>query len=156
MELVKASEGDEKALAKMWFKLAKEMEQYPKFNQLTHSSPEEAEKSFRKQIEGEEKINFLMRDEDLTKGFLTLKQGEHPSRKYEKYTQIVNLFVKEGYRNEGLGTEAIEHVREFAAENGSDHLKVTSEIKNTEAIDFYSKNGFEKKQVNMVQSLEDE
>jgi len=156
MELVEASEGDEEALAEMWFDLAKEMEQYSKFNEITYSSSQEAEKGFRKQIEGEEKTNFLIKSEGLAKGFLTLKQGKHPSRRYEKYTKIVNLFVREKHRSEGLGTRAIEHVREFAVENGSDHLKVTSEIRNTEAVDFYRDNGFKEKQVNMVQGLEDE
>lgn len=156
MELEKASHGDEKILADMWFELAEQMEKYSRFNEITYETSQEAEEGFREQINGEEKSNYLIKEKGLTKGFITLKEGEHPSRKYEAYTQIINLYVKEKYRSEGLGTKALDKVKELARENGSDHLKVTSEIRNTEAVDFYKENGFGEKQVTLVQEIEEE
>jgi ribosomal protein S18 acetylase RimI-like enzyme len=155
MELIEAQEKDLDTLVQIWTSLAEEMEQYSKFNELKEDIGEISKQGFRKHLQEEKYTEYLIKNKEVL-GLLTLKQGKNPSRKHEDYTKIVNLYIKQDFRGKGLGTEVIEKVKELAKDRGSDVLKVTSEIENTGAIDFYRENGFEEKQVNMVQSLEDE
>ncbi|WP_089787860.1 GNAT family N-acetyltransferase [Natronobacterium haloterrestre] len=165
MQLQKADESDLEALAELWRALATDMVQYSDLNELSDGAASEAvEEEFRNQLESEDVTNYLLRESELesesesgsgtTIGFVTLREGTHPSREYSEYLRIVNLFVKEGYRSEGYGSAVVDRVVEMAREEGCDHLKVSFEIENDGARRFYAENGFEEKQIDSVYRLE--
>ncbi|MFP4230201.1 MAG: GNAT family N-acetyltransferase, partial [Candidatus Nanohaloarchaea archaeon] len=106
MEIEEAGKEELDTYVELWFSLAKGMEKYSNLNSLVYDSVGEvSEEGFKEQLESEEYTYYLIK-EDGAIGFITLEEGKHPSRKYSKYTRIVNLFIREEYRNQGLGAQA--------------------------------------------------
>ena len=60
-----------------------------------------------------------------------------------QYGEINNMLVNSNYRGYGIGKKLIDSFKSHCKENNIFHLKVTASFKNTNAIEFYKKNGFE-------------
>ncbi|WP_435335905.1 GNAT family N-acetyltransferase [Haloarchaeobius sp. TZWWS8] len=155
MELVEATAADLDALITRWYALARSTEHYDELNELVYQNVDEvSQEGFRAHLDDEEITDYLIVHEDETVGFLTLREGHHPSRTYSHYLRIVNLFIDEGRRSVGHGSQAIEQVRELARDRGCDHVKVACEWENEDARRFYRDAGFRPKQVDYGQPLE--
>ncbi|MFC4248981.1 GNAT family N-acetyltransferase [Natribaculum luteum] len=155
MELVEATAADLRALVTRWYDLAKAMEAYSELNELAYADVDEVpDDGFRAHLDDEDTTDYRIVHDDETIGFVTLREGHHPSRQYSQYLRIVNLVVDDAYRSNGHGTAVIEHVKEMARERGCDHLKVSCEWQNEGARRFYRDTGFQPKQVDYVQPLE--
>lgn len=155
MELVTATSEDLDTLVERWYSLAKSMEAYDELNELVYAGANEVpDDGFRSHLDDEETTDYLVVDEGETIGFLTLREGHHPSRRYSRYLEIVNLSIDGDCRNRGHGTEVIERVKELAGDRGCDHLKVSCEWHNEGARRFYSDTGFRPKQVTYARPLD--
>ena len=155
MELVEATAEDLDALVERWYSLAKAMEAHDELNELVYADVDEVpHDGFRTHFDDEEFTDYLVVHEEETIGFVTLREGNHTSRKYSQYLRIVNLAVDEGYRSQGHGEEIIERVKDIARDQGCDHLKVSCEWQNEDARRFYRETGFRPKQVDFAQPLE--
>ncbi|MFC6863210.1 GNAT family N-acetyltransferase [Halomicroarcula sp. GCM10025817] len=154
MELVEATADDLDALAERWYALAESMTAYSDLNELAPVETGDVADAFRAHLDDEETTDYLVVHDGETVGFLTLREGRHPSRAYSRYIRIVNLAIDEGDRNRGHGTAVVERVRELARERGCDHLKVSCEWGNEAARRFYRDAGFQPKQVDYAQALE--
>ena len=155
MELVEATEDDLHALVDRWYDLATGMEQYSALNELAYSDVHEVpDDGFRAHLDDEDVTDYLVVHEGETIGFVTLREGRHPSRRYSTYLRIVNIAIDEDHRDRGHGTAVVERVRELARERGCDHLKVSCEWQNEGARRFYRNANFAPKQVDYVQPLE--
>jgi ribosomal protein S18 acetylase RimI-like enzyme len=154
MELVEATADDIDALAERWYELAESMTAYSELNELAPVEASDVADAFRGHLDDEETTDYLVVHDGETVGFLTLREGHHPSRQYSRYLRIVNLAIDEGDRNRGHGTAVVERVRELARERGCDHLKVSCEWDNEGAHRFYRDAGFRPKQVDYAQPLE--
>jgi len=154
MELVEATEDDVETLAEYWYRLAIEMEPYSDLNEVAHDGPEPAESGFRSILDEDETTPYLLVADDIEVGFLLLREGDHPSRTHDSYVRLVDLYVDEGHRNRGYGSEAIDRVRSIARERGADYVKVSCEWHNDGARRLYEDNGFTEKQVTYVQRVE--
>lgn len=155
MELVEASAEDLSALVDRWYSLASAMEAYDELNELAYADIDEVpDDGFRTRLDDKEITDFLIVHEDETIGFVTLREGHHPSRQYSKYLRIVNLAIDEDRRNQGYGTEVVERVKKMARVRGCDHLKVSCEWQNEGARRFYHDTGFRPKQVDYAQPVE--
>ncbi|MFC7028928.1 GNAT family N-acetyltransferase [Halomicroarcula sp. GCM10025324] len=155
MELVEATAEDLDALVERWYSLAKAMEAHDELNELVYADVDEVpHDGFRTHFDDEAVTDYLVVHEEETIGFVTLREGNHTSRKYSQYLRIVNLAVDEGYRSQGHGEEIIERVKDIARDQGCDHLKVSCEWRNEDARRFYRETGFRPKQVDFAQPLE--
>lgn len=155
MELVEATVDDLDALVTRWYSLAKAMEPYDELNELSYASVDEVpDDVFRANLDDEDVTDYLVVHEEETIGFVTLSEGDHPSRQYSRYLRIVNLAIDEAHRNRGYGTEVVERVKELAHDRDCDHLKVSCEWHNEDARRFYRETEFRPKQVDYVQPLE--
>ncbi|WP_265108011.1 GNAT family N-acetyltransferase [Halosolutus halophilus] len=155
MELIEATVEDLDALVSRWYSLAKAMEAYDELNALSYANIDEvSDEGFRTHLDEEEIADHLIVHEDETIGFVTLREGHHPSRQYSHYLRIVNLAIDEDHRNRGHGTEVVERVKEMARDRDCDHLKVSCEWQNEDARRFYHDTGFRPKQVDYAQPLE--
>ncbi|NHN47743.1 GNAT family N-acetyltransferase [Halostella sp. JP-L12] len=155
MKLVEATADDLDALVERWCDLATSMEEYSDLNELADADVDDAAADgFRAHLDDEDVTDYLVVHEDETIGFLTLREGRHPSRKYSKYLRIVNVAIDEKHRSRGHGTAVVERVKELARERGCDHLKVSCEWENEDARRFYRDAGFRPKQVDYAQPLE--
>lgn len=156
MELVEAARDDVDLLAEYWFALASEMERYSGLNELAVESPEEASAGFERQLDRDDTTVFLLEDEGTNVGYLTLRDGERPSRERAQYSKIVDLFVEAEYRGRGHGSRAIDAVKRIARERGSEYVTVSCEWHNEGARRFYAANGLTEKQVTFARRLDDE
>lgn len=155
MELVEATVEDLDALVTRWYSLAKAMEAHDELNELSYASVDEVpDDGFRAHLDDEAVTDYLVVHEQETIGFVTLREGHHPSRQYSHYLRIVNLVIDDDHRNRGHGTEVIERVKEIARDRGCDHLKVSCEWDNEGARRFYRDTDFRPKQVDYAQPLE--
>ncbi len=156
MELVEATADDLDALVDRWYALATSMESYDELNELVFDDEADVtDDGFRDHLDDEADVtDYLVVHEGETIGFVTLREGRHPSRQYSRYLRIVNLAIDEPYRNRGHGTDVVERVRELARDRGCDHLKVSCEWHNEDARRFYRNAGFRPKQVDFAQPLE--
>jgi ribosomal protein S18 acetylase RimI-like enzyme len=153
MKLQKAEKDDIEILSELWHKLAKGMEQYSELNELKDNAKKESRNGFSKLLKDEDTTIFLLEVEDKVAGYMILQEGEHPSKTHEKYIPIVDLFVEEEHRGQGYGTEMMEKAEEYTERQDCDHLKVSVEVRNTEARKFYEKNGYRQKKVRYVKEL---
>ncbi len=155
MELVRATDDDVDALVSRWYRLAQSMEEYSELNELVYADVNEVpEDNFRTLLDDDAVFVYLIVENSETIGFLTLREGHHPSRQNSQYLRIVDLAIDEGCRNQGYGTEVIERVKERAHQRGCDHLKVSCEWHNDDARRFYRDTNFQPKQVDFVQLLD--
>lgn len=74
---------------------------------------------------------------------------------YNKYKQaeIDNMCILEEYRKLGIGSRLFEEFKAICKENDIKELKVVASYKNTNAINFYKKNGFEEADITLKQRL---
>ncbi|SFL01212.1 Acetyltransferase (GNAT) family protein [Halogranum rubrum] len=155
MELVEATAEDIDALVQRWYSLARTMEAYDELNELVYTDADEVSgDGFRAHLDDDKITDYLVVDENDTIGFVTLREGHHPSRTYAHYLRLVNLALDEEHRNRGHGTDVVERVKELARSRGCDHLKVSCEWQNEDARRFYRDTGFRPKQVDFAQPLE--
>lgn len=152
MELVEATAADLDALVERWYALARAMETYDELNELAYSAVEDVpDDGFRAHLD--DVTDYLVVHDGDTVGFVTLREGRHPSREYSRYLRIVNLVVDEGHRGRGHGSAVVDRVRELARDRGCDHLKVSCEWRNEDARRFYRETGFRPKQVDYVRPI---
>ena len=74
---------------------------------------------------------------------------------YNKYKQaeLDNMCILEEYRKLGIGSRLFEEFKTICKENDIKELKVVASYKNTNAINFYKKNGFEEADITLKQRL---
>lgn len=155
MELVEASAKDLDAILTRWYTLARDVETYSELNELDSADVEEvAEEGFRTHLEDEAITDYLVVHDGETVGFVTLREGHHPSRQYSHFLRIVNFAIDEDHRNQGHGTAVVERVRALARERGCDLLVVSCEWHNEDARRFYRDRNFQPEQVDYAQPLE--
>jgi len=155
MELREATADDLDALVERWYALARSMEAYDELNELAYADVEEVPADgFQSLLDDPAVTIYLVVHEDDTVGYVTLREGSHPSRTYSRYLRIVDLVIDEAHRNEGHGSRVVERVEDLARERGCDHLKVACEWNNEDARRFYRDAGFRSKQVEYAMPLE--
>jgi len=155
MEIRKAELGDEQKLAEeFWHPLGEEMEDYHPANELKEDCAEDAPEEFRKRIKDEKYSFFFLELEDEEIAYISLEKGKRPSRKLEDYIDIVGIYVKKGFRDQGYGTKLIEKAKEISEESEAKYLTVSAEWENEEAREFYNKTGFEEKKVKFIQMVD--
>ena len=67
--------------------------------------------------------------------------------------ELDNMFILEEYRNYGIGTKLIDAFKTVCLKEGIEEIKVTAFAKNTNAINFYKKNGFQDFEVTLKMEL---
>jgi len=154
MDLVEAEESDVPALAEYWYALASEMESYDELNELAVDGPADAVAGLEGLLDPDDTTVYLLVEGGDRVGYLVLREGEHPSRIRSAYLDIVDLFVAEASRDEGIGSAALDSVRDVARDRGADYVQVSCEWHNDGARRFYETNGFEPKQVTYAQRIE--
>ena len=60
-----------------------------------------------------------------------------------QYGEINNMFIKDNLRGYGVGKKLVNEFKKYCKENNVYNLIVTASAKNSNAINFYKKNGFE-------------
>ncbi|MFC7098053.1 GNAT family N-acetyltransferase [Halobaculum marinum] len=154
MKLRPATTSDLDALVDRWYDLATAMETHDDLNELAYPDRDAVpDDGFRAHLDDDDTTDYLLVHAGETIGFLTLREGTHPSRSHDQYLRVVNLAIDEPHRNRGHGATVLDRVRELARERGCDFLKVGCEWDNEGARRFYTDAGFRPKRVEYVQSV---
>ena len=71
-----------------------------------------------------------------------------------QYAEINNMYINSEYRGLGIGKILISNFKEYCLNNGINNLIVTASAKNSNAIKFYRKNGFEDFNLTLTMNIE--
>lgn len=154
MEIRDARPGEEEMIVEeFWKPLALRMERYSELNELDESASAESYDPMLERIESDE-YRVLILEKDGAKAYMMLEEEISITRRKGRCLKIVDLYVKEGFRGQGLGTAMIEEARDHALNEDYDYLKVASEWDNEEAREFYRKKGFEPKKIEYVDKVD--
>lgn len=88
-------------------------------------------------------IVFVAEYEDKIVGYLAGNICEQISYITESFAELDNICINEIYRNMGVGTLLIDEFKKYCKNQNIENIKVTASAKNSKAIQFYLKNGFE-------------
>lgn len=86
---------------------------------------------------------FVAQEKEKIVGYLAGSICEQISYIKETFAELDNMYIDIQYRNFGIGTLLINKFKEYCKEKNIQNIKVTASAKNYNAIQFYSKNGFE-------------
>ena len=102
---------------------------------------EDGKEYFENMINNE--IVFVAIAEEKIVGYLAGSICEQISYIKETFAELDNMFIDDEYRRFGVGTLLINSFKEYCVEKKIQNIKVTASAKNSRAIQFYIKNGFE-------------
>jgi len=88
-------------------------------------------------------IVFVAQIEEKIVGYLAGSICEQISYITETFAELDNMCINEQYRRFGIGTLLINEFKKYCKEKNIQNIKVTASAKNSRAIQFYMKNGFE-------------
>lgn len=92
---------------------------------------------------------FVAKMQDEIVGYITfnIKEKSNPSMRYRRQLQIEAICVDEKNRGKGIGTELLNHIKEFGKENNCTDLYLTVNKENENAIKIYEEFGFKVKSI---------
>ena len=101
--------------------------------------------------EGKEYFEYMIKNEivfvaeikEKIVGYLAGSICEQISYITETFAELDNMYIDEEYRRFGIGTLLINDFKKYCIEKKVQNIKVTALAKNSRAIQFYIKNGFE-------------
>lgn len=115
---------------------------------------EEGTRYFENMINNE--IVYIAIDDDKIIGYLAGSVNIENSYVTKSLAEVDNMFILEEYRKYGVGSKLMNHFKEYCIKNNIEELKVTAFAKNTDAIEFYKKNGFGEFEITLKQLLKGE
>ena len=101
----------------------------------------ESTEYFKNMIENE--IVFIAELDKNIIGYLAGSISEEVSYITQSFAELDNMYVEDKYRRIGVGTLLIDEFKKYCKEENIQNIKVTASAKNSRAIKFYMKNGFE-------------
>lgn len=136
-------------LNKLLFEL--EFENYDSTLDTTWPVSEEGTDYFKNAIEND--ITIVATDENKVVGYLIGSLNTQNTYNKYKQAELDNMCILEDYRKLGIGSMLFDKFKKVCIENDIKELKVVASYKNTNAINFYKKNGFEETDITLKQSL---
>lgn len=88
-------------------------------------------------------IVFVAELEEKIVGYLAGSICEQISYITETFAELDNMCIDDEYRRFGIGTLLINEFKKYCKGKNIQNIKVTASAKNSRAIQFYVKNGFE-------------
>ena len=120
------------------FKSAAERDQF-----LNHNWPyEDGKNYFKKHITDPNCLCLVAEFEGKIVGYLAGELLGLESWRPVKRTELQNMFVKEKYRNQGIGANLVEEFLKWSKYKGAKRALVVAYSTNAGAINFYKKTGF--------------
>lgn len=101
----------------------------------------EGQEYFEDMIKNE--IVFVAQIEEKIVGYLAGSICEEISYITESFVELDNMCIDDEYRRFGIGTLLMDEFKKYCKEKNMQNIKVTASAKNSRAIQFYIKNGFE-------------
>lgn len=116
--------------------------QWDHFFNMDWSHGKAGENFFRKVLTDRNKICFIAEINGVAVGYLVASVLPAHFWRPIKRTEIINLFVKEKFRDRNIGTKLVEDFLKWSKGKGIRRAVVMTHANNERALDFYRKNGF--------------
>ena len=95
---------------------------------------------------------FVAEDNNALVGYVNGGTKEVLYRK-SKYFEIENLGVSPDYKRSGIGTQLLETITNWAKDHGYQKIYLESYIKNSQAIAFYKKHGYQEIDISLEKNI---
>jgi len=114
---------------------------------------EDGKKYLTGRIKGKKGICLVAEDAKEIIGYATGALLPIQTWRPVKRSELDNLYVKEGHRGKGVGTQLLQAFKDWSTRHGVTHLVVEAVATNDDAIAFYRKQGFSLKHVALEMPL---
>ena len=149
-----ATLSDLKSIQKLNYELFKlEKENFDSTLIVDWPLSEEGKNYFEDLIKNEYVI-IAIEDENII-GYLAGTINEKGSYELIQYGEINNMLVDNNYRGSRIGKQLINNFKEYCKSKNINDLKVVASAKNSNAIDFYKKQGFEDFNLTLTMNMEE-
>ena len=111
----------------------------------------DGENYFQEMIE-DEYVIVAIDNEDII-GYLAGSINEKGSYELIQYGEINNMLINNEYRGLRIGKRLIDCFKEYCKSKGINNLKVVASAKNTNAIEFYKKQGFKDFDITLTMNI---
>ncbi len=131
-------------LADLWYDLATMHEEFMKGYELSEN-PKEAWKRFiRDRREKENMTTLVAVDEEEILGFVNVVIRKRLDFfKQQRIGMILDLFVREEFRGQGVGSKLVERSEEWIKDHGSSLGILTVAPENEDGVQFWEDHGYE-------------
>ena len=144
----------EEFIDELWLPLAKEMEKISSYHELSEDAREGMKKFRKEQIDKEDRVTYVLKDDGEYIGFATAKIKEVPPIFTEDMIcNVSEIFVKEDYRREGHASKLLTEVEKWARSEGCRAIELSVDSDNLIAIDLYENSGFKEIRKRMRKEL---
>lgn len=144
IEIRTMKKSDIRELSEMWYELASWHENIMEGYELSDSPKKGWREFMKKGLSKENMITFVAEDGNEIVGFVSVVLRRRPPFfKQRDVGLILDLFVKEKRRREGIGSKLIEHTEDWIKDNGVSLAVLTVAPVNHIAVDFWEKNGYD-------------
>lgn len=97
---------------------------------------------------------YVAENKNKVVGYLAGSFNNKKSYSSEKYAELDNMYVLQEFRKHGIGKLLFEEFNKQCQQKGIKSIRVTASAKNSGAIAFYKKNGFEEFDITLRKSEE--
>lgn len=138
----------------MWIELNKEFMEYEAndsdvWNYINRISDRELGEVFDDAMQSKEQILLLMIELDgYSVGFVNVLRGFSIWSRGKMLT-IDDMYIRDEYRDQGLGTEAMRYIEDFAKENGYKRVQALGNKTNKKSNTFYVAKGYMSTDMNL-------
>lgn len=94
-------------------------------------------------------ITLIATIDDLIVWYLIWSLDSQFSYNTVKQAELNNMCILDKFRESGIGTKLINEFKKICNNDGIQEIKVTASYKNTNAIKFYKKNGFNESELTL-------
>lgn len=120
----------------------------------TWSFSEDGTKCINGWIQNENSAVFVAEEENKIVGYAAGEIRELPVwRKKSKAAELVEIFLLNGYRGQGIGSEFLEKFIEWCKGKGVERIKIEASFGNADGIRFYKKHGFHEQEMVLEKEL---
>lgn len=138
----KATEKDLDKVLEMADQLSVADSLYDKEIDLKWANTPKGKKYYREKVLTDSSVCLLAEINQESIGFALAKRKEVPPFRKVKVVELEELFVKDKYRNKGIGKMLIDHFLNWAKDFGADKAAVDVYFLNEKGIKFYKREGF--------------
>ena len=98
-------------------------------------------------------VVYIALIENKIVGYLAGSVNIQNSYVTKSLAEVDNMFILEDYRKYGIGSKLMNEFKKYCIQNNIEELKVTASAKNSNAINFYKKNGFNEFEITLKQEI---
>ena len=144
MQIVKAREEHVQAIVELWIQLNDYQASIDPVHKLKEDAGAGFEQYVREKLTSEEDLFLVAVIDEKVVGFSISAVDKGRPDVFEKVpiVEISDMLVLEEHRWRGVGTEILNHIREWVKSKGIKRIELNAEARNEIGLSFWKKHGF--------------